>query len=100
MTEAAQLTDEQVAEFKEAFALFDKVGRASGAGSAADDPAAFIRAGCQGAAPRDIWEAPASPLGRHANACLSWGSTRGRQAAMLPSHVIQSLRCCAGQTSC
>lgn len=25
MTEAAQLTDEQVAEFKEAFALFDKV---------------------------------------------------------------------------
>lgn len=26
MTEAAQLTDEQVAEFKEAFALFDKDG--------------------------------------------------------------------------
>jgi len=26
MTEAAQLTDDQVAEFKEAFALFDKDG--------------------------------------------------------------------------
>ena len=26
MTEAAELTDEQVAEFKEAFALFDKDG--------------------------------------------------------------------------
>lgn len=26
MTEAAQLTDEQIAEFKEAFALFDKDG--------------------------------------------------------------------------
>ena len=30
MTEAAQLTDEQVAEFKEAFALFDKDGDGKG----------------------------------------------------------------------
>ena len=30
MTEAAQLTDEQVAEFKEAFALFDKDGDGEG----------------------------------------------------------------------
>ena len=32
MTEAAQLSDEQVAEFKEAFALFDKDGDGEGAG--------------------------------------------------------------------
>ena len=31
MTEAAELTDEQVAEFKEAFALFDKDGDGAGA---------------------------------------------------------------------
>ena len=35
-TEAAQLTDEQVAEFKEAFALFDKDG--DGALSVAPSP--------------------------------------------------------------
>ena len=89
MTEAAQLTDEQVAEFKEAFALFDKVRTWMGPLGMAADPSTASRVGgkwelCYS------WQAISPPCMRLAMPIAWQAASEGQQASQVSCGVVQS----------